>query len=131
MCDRYADSTLAYQGYGSGQPLDRLRALGEYATGGLRPNLTILFDLPAEVGLGRKAAEANRFENHAGLAFHRRVRDGFLAIAAAEPDRYVVLDATKPPEALESEVLAAVRSRLATAILKSSEPKPDPVRMDR
>jgi len=131
VCDRYADSTLAYQGYGSGEPLDALRALGRYATGGLEPDMTILFDLPAEEGLRRKATEANRFEIDADIDFHLRVRAGFLEMAAAAPRRYVVLDATRGASDLEAEVLAVVKGRLAPRISAVSEPKPDPVRRDR
>jgi len=131
VCDRYADSTLAYQGYGSGQSIEELRSLGRFATGGLVPDLTILFDLPVEVGLGRKAAEANRFENNLNVEFHQRVRDGFLAIAAAEPDRFVVVDATRSPAELAREVLEIAKTRLAGRISGRSEPKRDSVRMDR
>jgi dTMP kinase len=82
VCARYADSTLAYQGYGAGVPLERLRALQALATDGLQPHLTILLDLPVEAGLGRKApGDVTRFEAEFDLAFHRRVRHGFLALA--------------------------------------------------
>src|SRR4051794_5321390 len=102
---RFADSTLAYQGYGAGLPLDELAAIERVATGGLRPSLTILLDVPVEVGLARKSGhEVTRFESEFDTAFHRRVRDGFLALAAAEPDRFAVVDATLP----EGEVAAAV-----------------------
>jgi dTMP kinase len=94
VCARYADSTLAYQGYGAGVPLVTLRALEGIATGGLRPDLTILLDVPPEVGLRRKApGDQTRFELGFDLAFHRRVRDGFLALAADEPGRFAVVDA--------------------------------------
>ena len=94
VCARFADSTLAYQGYGAGVPLATLRALEGIATGGLRPDLTILLDLPPEIGLRRKApGDQTRFELGFDLAFHRRVRDGFLALAADEPGRFAVVDA--------------------------------------
>jgi len=118
VCDRFSDSTLAYQGYGAGVPLDRLRALAELATGGLRPNLTLLFDLPPEEGLRRRddgaAAEVTRFESAAehDLAFHRRVREGFLALAAAEPERWRVVDAARPAD----EVAAAAWAVLAEGL---------------
>jgi dTMP kinase len=131
VCDRYADSSVAYQGYGSQQSIDDIRALCRFATGGLVPDLTILYDLPVEVGLSRKAAEANRFENHLDVAFHQRVRDGFLAIAAAEPDRFVVVDATRPPAELSEAVLEIAKSRLAGRISGPSEPKRPSERMDR
>ena len=108
ICARYADSTLAYQGYGAGLPLDDLRDLEELATGGLKPDRTILLDIPADVGLARKASEATRFELAFDLAFHERVRAGFLGLAAADPARIRVVDATGDPEAVFAEVLRAV-----------------------
>ena len=108
VCARYADSTLAYQGYGAGLPLDHLRLIQVAATQGLRPDLTILLDVPAETGLARKGDELTRFETDFDLAFHARVRDGFLAIARDEPDRYRVIDATQPADAVFARVLAAV-----------------------
>jgi dTMP kinase len=115
ICDRFADSTLAYQGYGAGQSIEALRALADYAAGDIVPDLTILIDLPVEDGLRRKrdSAEINRFESTFDLAFHRRVRDGFLALAAAEPDRFVVLDGLLSPEQTEVAVADALRPRLA------------------
>ena len=99
ISDRYADSTLAYQGGGGELPLDELRSVVRFATGGLRPNRTILFDLPVEVGLARKSsAETTRFEAHFDRAFHERVRAAYLLFAAAEPDRWVVVDGTAPPD---------------------------------
>ncbi len=95
ICARYADSTIAYQGYGSGLPIADLRRLERLATDGLRPDLTILLDLPVELGLGRKGHdERQRFEAGFDLAYHRRVREGFRKIAAAEPERFVTVDAT-------------------------------------
>ena len=116
ICDRFADSTLAYQGYGAGQSIEALRALAGYAAGDLVPDLTILLDLPAEEGLIRKREgdEINRFESTLDLAFHRRVRDGFLALAAAEPDRFVVLDGRLSPEQAEIALADALRPRLAS-----------------
>ena len=109
VCARFADSTLAYQGYGAGVPLDTLRTLEAIATGGLRPDLTVLLDLPAEAGLARKeGADITRFEADFDLDFHRRVRDGFRALAAAEPDRFVVLDATWPPDEVAGAIVAAL-----------------------
>jgi dTMP kinase len=103
LCDRYADSSLAYQGSGSGVPLDELRVVQRFATGGLVPDLTILLDLPVEVGLQRKSAEITRFEAFQDVAYHERVRAAFLGFAADEPGRFVVVDAT----AAGDEVLAA------------------------
>jgi dTMP kinase len=113
VCARFADSTLAYQGYGAGVALDRLRALADAATNGLVPDLTIVLDLPVEAGLGRKAPDdVTRFEAEFDHAFHRRVRDGFLALAAAEPARFVVVDATRSVDEVASAVVAAVTTRL-------------------
>jgi dTMP kinase len=109
VCARFADSTRAYQGYGGGLPLAELTALEEIATGGLVPDRTILLDLPVEVGLARKAPEdQTRFETAFDLSFHRRVRNGFLAMAVAEPGRFVVLDATADEAAIAERILRAV-----------------------
>jgi len=127
ICARYADSTLAYQGYGAGVPLDRLRALQALATSGLEPRLTILLDLPVEVGLRRKAAsDVTRFEAEFDVAFHRRVRDGFLALAIASPGRFVVIDAARPTGEVASAVNAA-----ADRLVGSGEPKPYVARTTR
>lgn len=113
VCARFADSTLAYQGYGAGVPLERLRALADMATDGLTPDLTIVLDLPVEAGLERKApGDVTRFEAEFDLDFHRRVRDGFLSLAEAEPERFVVIDATRPVERVADEIAAAVDARL-------------------
>lgn len=119
LCARFADSTVAYQGYGAGVPLDRLRALEAVATGGLVPDLTILLDLPVEAGLARKApGDVTRFEAEFDLDFHRRVRDGFLVLAAAAPERFVVVDATRLPQ----EVATAVNTA-ADWLVGPGEPK--------
>ena len=123
VCDRYADSTLAYQGYGSGFDLGALRAMAAVSTGGLAPDRTILLDVPVEVGLERRrlgpAGERTRFEDDArhDRAFHERVRAGYRALAAAEPDRWRTVDATAPL----AGVLAAVLAALAD-LLPASEP---------
>jgi dTMP kinase len=130
VLDRYADSTLAYQGYGSGVPLDELRALAAFATGGLQPDLTILLDLPIEVGLARKEGAETRFETAFDVDYHRRVREGFLALAHAEPQRFVVVDAARDPADVARDVLAAVE-RLAVPAGTPSEPNPALPRMSR
>ena len=108
ICARFADSTLAYQGYGAGVPLEDLRAVEEAATGGLVPDLTILLDVPPEVGLARKAdASRNRFEAAFDLEFHRRVRDGFLDLARQQPERWRVIDATRDADAVFDDVRGA------------------------
>ncbi len=113
LCARFADSTLAYQGYGAGLPLEELRAVQAIATGGLMPDLTILLDVPPEIGLGRKTgASRNRFEASFDLAFHQRVRAGFLALAEAEPGRFRVIDSARRIDAVVPEVIAAVVAAL-------------------
>lgn len=96
LCDRFADSTLAYQGYGRNLSLTDLNLLIGYATQGVRPHLTIFLDIPVATGLQRKSAGAewNRMEAEQ-LAFHQRVREGFYALVAAEPERWLVVDATQ------------------------------------
>ncbi len=119
VCARFADSTLAYQGYGAGVSLERLHDLELAATDGLTPDLTIVLDLPVEDGLARKApGDLTRFEAEFDLAFHRRVRDGFLALAVAEPHRFVILDARRPAATVADEAVAAVRRRIG-----ADEPK--------
>lgn len=115
VCDRFADSTLAYQGFGSGAPLDALRALAEVATDGLAPIRTVLLDLPAEIGLARRFGgstdQLTRFETSAFFdrAFHERVRAGYLELAATEPERWRVVDAARPPDEVAAEVWEQVR----------------------
>ncbi|HEX5014837.1 MAG TPA: dTMP kinase [Candidatus Limnocylindrales bacterium] len=123
VCARFADSTLAYQGYGSGLPLDDLRALERVATGGLKPDLTVLLDVPPEVGLRRKGPDdRTRFELAFDLDFHARVRDGFLALAAAEPRRFAVIDASTATGAVWEAVRAAA-DRLIASSEASGEPE--------
>ena len=108
VCARFADSTLAYQGYGAGVPLRDLRAIAAVATDGVVPDLTVLLDVEPEVGLERKAAESrNRFEAAFDVDFHRRVREGFLELAAHEPGRWRVVDASRAADAVFADVLAA------------------------
>jgi dTMP kinase len=105
---RYADSTMAYQGYGLGVELGTLRRIIEIATGGLVPDRTILLDLPVEAGLKRKTPETiTRFETAYDVPYHLRVRAGFLEMAAAEPDRWEVVDGDRDAEAVFGDVLAA------------------------
>ncbi|MCX7799082.1 MAG: dTMP kinase [Fimbriimonadales bacterium] len=96
LCDRHADSTVVYQGYGRGLDLDQLRRWNAFATAGLKPDLTVLLDLPPEIGLARLQSR-DRLDREP-LEFHRAVRRGFLEEARLEPDRWVVLDATLPKE---------------------------------
>ncbi len=114
ICDRYADSTTAYQGYGRGLGLETVRAINSAATQGLNPSLTVLLDIPAEAGLTRKGARRrDRFEQE-GIAFHRRVRNGYLKIAAGEPERWLVIDATRPKEKIAQIIWQRVSQLLKT-----------------
>jgi dTMP kinase len=109
ICARFADSTRAYQGYGGGLAMEELAQLEEIATGGLEPDLTLLLDLPVETGLARKSPDdQTRFETGFDLAFHRRVRNGFLKMAVAEPGRFRVIDATTAPDRVAEAILRAV-----------------------
>ena len=125
---RHIDSTLAYQGYGGGLPVAFLRELQAFATDGLRPDLTVLLDVPVEIGLARKQAdEQTRFESVFDTDFHQRVRDGYLALAEAEPERFVVIDARAPVEVVVAQALEAIVARIGTA----TEPAGPSVRMHR
>ena len=114
LCDRYADSTLAYQGYGRGYDQALLHELLDFATGGLRPDLTLLFDLDPVLGLSRRKS-GGKWDRLDGqeLDFHRRVRAGYLEMAAAEPARWVRLDASRPPDQVEADTLRVVMERLS------------------
>ena len=113
VCARFTDSTLAYQGFGAGLPIEELRAIATIATGGLVPDLTILLDVPPEIGLGRKTgASRNRFEASFDLAFHARVRAGFLQLAREEPDRFRVVDSARRIDLVAPDVLEAALSIL-------------------
>ncbi|HQK04927.1 MAG TPA: dTMP kinase [Anaerolineaceae bacterium] len=110
ISDRYADSTLAYQGYGHGLDLKVLRGILDFATGGLTPDLTLLLDVDVETGLSRRqqgGGEWNRLDDYA-LAFHRRVRDGYLELAATEPQRWVHIDASQAPQIVQQHMQEAV-----------------------
>lgn len=114
LCDRYADSTLAYQGYGHGLDRDALIRLLDFATGGLKPDLTLLFDISAEAGLRRRLTnheEWNRMDDYA-LQFHERVRSGYLAMAAAEPERWVVINADRTPDEIHAEVVSVLTEKM-------------------
>jgi dTMP kinase len=113
LCDRYADSTLVYQGYGRGLDIALIRRLNALATGDLTPDLTVLIDLPVEDALARANAP-NRFEAET-LAFHTRIRAGYLELARAEPRRFLVLDGLQPLEALQASLKQAVRERFLDA----------------
>jgi dTMP kinase len=108
LCDRYTDSTLAYQGYGRGLPADLLARVNAFATGGLVPDRTILLDLPPAEGLARQRAEEQNRLDRERMPFHERVREGFLAVAREEPERLLVIDAARPVEAVATDVQRAV-----------------------
>lgn len=106
VCDRYADSTLAYQGYGHGVDLGMLKKLLDFSTGGLYPDLTILLDLDVEKGLDRRkqsGGEWNRLDAYT-LAFHKRVREGYLTLAANEPQRWRIVDAAQPKKNVQESL---------------------------
>ncbi len=140
VCDRYADSTYAYQGYGLGRNLTELREITRFATGGLQPDMTIYLDLPVDEGLSRKQRQRdetrelsqlalplphlpppqpsqsehwNRLDARE-LAYHERVRNGYLEMIAADPGRWQVLDARVEREALTAQIIAAIQPGLAT-----------------
>lgn len=118
LATRYADSTVAYQGYGSGLPIEDLRVIERFTTGGLVPDLTLLLDLAPEVGLARKAAgDHNKFETHFDLAFHARVRAGYRAMATAEPERFVTIDADRAAADVFVDLVAAIARTPRTASL--------------
>ncbi len=114
LCDRFTDSTLAYQGHGRGVPLAAIEAVDAQATGRRRPDLTLLFDLPAESARQRghsprrqEAGSIDRLDAE-DLAFYQRVREGFLALAAAEPGRFRVIDSSRDKQATEEQVRQAL-----------------------
>jgi len=114
ICDRYADSTTAYQGYGRGLGLEMVEAINNAATQGLKPDLIVLLDIPVEEGLARKRVKKqDRFEQE-DIAFHQRVRDGFLKLAADEPQRWLVIDATQSKEEIEEIIWQRVSQLLSS-----------------
>src|ERR1043166_375237 len=118
LCDRFTDSTLAYQGFGRLLTLDKLRALNDWATDATRPDVVLIFDVAEETGLTRArsrnsaaAADEGRFELE-DLRFHRRVREGYLALAVAEPQRYLVIDADGDADDVSGRMMQALEGRL-------------------
>jgi dTMP kinase len=116
VCDRFADSTLAYQG-AQGLPRDVWARLADVALGGFAPDATLVLDMPVEAGMARAAARsgADRYERM-GLPFHRRVREGFLAIAAGEPGRCTVVEADGEPEQVFRAIAADLRRRFGVGL---------------
>ena len=112
ICDRFADSTTVYQGYGRELDLPAVKAVNDVGTLGLRPDLTFLLDIPVEEGLARKKGRKHdRFEQEE-IVFHQRVREGYLKLAAAEPSRWLVIDATQSKEIIGNIIWQRVKSRL-------------------
>ena len=118
VSDRFADSTIAYQGYGRGLPQEALKALHHLIAGDFKPDLSLILDLPVDIGLSRAATRPGaetRFERM-DPEFHRRLRQGFLEIAQSEPQRCVVIDATSDVAAVQTAIRAAVHARLGVAL---------------
>ena len=111
LCDRYGDSSVAYQGYGRGLDIGEIVQLNAYATRGLMPDLTVLLDLDPAVGLARQQ-ERSVMEDQA-LPFHQRIRAGFQALAEAAPARWLTLDSSRSPDAVHEDIWAAVTDRLS------------------
>lgn len=113
ICDRYTDSTLAYQGGGRGFPIKLLKVLNNAATGGLKPDITILFDVPVEIGLRRAKASKNRKDRmeREPISFHRRVRKTYLNIARKEKKRFLILDCRKNEDEVFREMLEGLMDR--------------------
>jgi dTMP kinase len=120
VSDRYVDSSLAYQGAGRQLPVTEIAELNQWATGGLVPDLTILLDLPPAAGLGRRHSSADRLEAEP-VAFHQRVRSGFLALAAADPGRYLVLDAARSEAEISRDIQLRVRELLPDPVPLATE----------
>jgi dTMP kinase len=118
VADRFFDSTFAYQGYGMGADLDGLRATTTFAVHGLVPDLTFLLDIPAEEGLSRRRSVSDRWDRFEmdDIAFHRRVREGYLELARLEPERFVVVDA----RSTEADVAAIITAKVDDLVRRRS-----------
>ena len=114
ICARYTDSTVAYQGYGSGFDLETIHRMNDFATNGLAPDLTLLLDIDVETGL-RRQDQWNRMERKA-LEYHKRVREGFLEEARLHPERIVVIDASRDIETVRGAIIKAVAEKLGIAV---------------
>ena len=113
ICDRFADSTTVYQGYGRGLEMDMVKAINNAATQGIKPQLTVLLDIPAEAGLARKqTGKQDRFEKE-DVTFHEKVRQGYLKLATEEPERWLVIDATQSKEQIADIIWQKVRQLLS------------------
>jgi dTMP kinase len=122
VSDRFYDSTYAYQGYGHRLDLEALRHITTFATGGLVPDLTLLLDLPAQEGLLRRKKHGgwNRLDAY-DLPFHERVRQGFLALASSDPQRWVTIDAARPADEVQADIRRVVETRLGAPHTAASE----------
>jgi dTMP kinase len=116
VSDRFADATVAYQGYGRGVDVETIKRLNLLATGGLEPDLTLVLDLPAKTGIGRIAGRAHDSFEKLGLAFHEQVREGYLEIARDEKDRVVVVPADQSEDEVRAAIRAIVEARLPEAL---------------
>ena len=113
ICDRYADSTMAYQSYGRGLDLEMVRTINQAATQGLKPGLTVLLDIPVEEGFARKGgSRRDRFEQE-DVTFHQRVREGYLKLAADDPPRWLVVDASQSKEKIKEIIWYRVSQLLS------------------
>jgi dTMP kinase len=114
VCDRFTDSTVAYQGFGLGLGRETVEALGRVAIGAFAPDLTLILDLPVEAGLARAEKRGHGHHRYERMdrAFHERLRQGYLEIAKSDPERCVVIDAARGPEEVRRDIRAAVKSRL-------------------
>lgn len=112
LCDRYIDSTLSYQGYARGQDLDKIKKLNEIATGGLKPDLTIVFDIESEIAQRRLGGEKDRLEKE-GLEFHKKLRFGYLEISKEEPDRVKVINSNDSIENIHKKVLNLIKEEFS------------------
>jgi dTMP kinase len=116
ICDRYADSTLAYQGYGHQTNLEQLTQMVNFATGGLQPDLTLLLDVDISTGLSRRSSDSEGGWNRLDAkekAFHQRVRDGYHKMVSQQPERWVVIDAGQPLEKVQADIQTVVLARLS------------------
>lgn len=122
LCDRFADSTMAYQGYGHQTDLKELSQIIHFATGGLQPDLTLLLDVNIEVGLKRRSKDSDSWNrlDAKEKAFHQRVRAGYLEMAAAQPDRWVVVDAGQLLKQVQQTLVQVVLARLSSRIPPTS-----------
>ena len=118
LCDRFSDATAAYQGFGRGIPIEAVHAVDGWARDAITPHMTVLLDLPVEVGLARVRARNNRIPGHEETriddedrSFHQRVRDGYLQLAQEDPERFFLLDATREPELLAGQVIKELKKR--------------------